>query len=323
MKKSIAILFFVLSFQDVGFCIDFDFSSSPVRSDDWSGGNYIEEASWHGNQLWINVVTTRNCGSGITGGVRQNGERLEIFLNQEYSGGPIPECLGKYGFIFKIKTIEKKDYEIIFKNGYTDDILQLRTDNSASDRCDDSPDFNCYRNVLFPRKRNPNVENAKSRHDDHVRNSNNPISQRLNVDFISMAPNQSSMTFIYNGEEIDYGISGIEFKDRPMWSWFFRFKETLPPPADVSKEELMECIQLADTAYKLMEKSGRFDPSSLAFVKIDRGSKTAQFEAGVIPDDNDKKLFMLIHNRQIRLMTPIQKKVKIDLIHDQISFIKD
>lgn len=142
------------------------------------------------------------------------------------------------------------------------------------------------------------------------------VARRIGMNILQVSPNESFIDVEYNGEIVNYSPRSMRLKSRRE-NHFFYFKQPFPEPVDATVDDIKEEFRLADLVYNIIRNDGRFEnPDSWErslMIDIDREKMTARFFTYLTPDESDTKRFMMIHNRQVRIMVPIQKTFRIDL----------
>lgn len=301
--------------------LEFTFSTTSCADQELGDKNYIEDAHWDNNKLIISTISSTNCAWTLKGKAEQDGDTLSLSTYGENDKGRYAECVCASQGSFAINGIAKKDYHIVLNKK---DSLLLRADNSVSDSCDQTPDYPCYfhSTALSNDAAALITEQARIAFEHGQKANASPellgqINNRLKLDVQWIAvPNASStipaMEFLYNGEKVYFGSNHINFLDRPRHEWSFFFWQGLPDLSKITREEVLEHLMLADSAYKLIEKIEGLQGVSAGFIQIDRTAKVANFSAEMSPDVKDKKI-ILIHSRQINDTRSVEKKIRLDL----------
>jgi len=99
---------------------EFSYSYAQVNS----FKNPIEKALWNDDRLEVTVLYNVNCAvEDVKGIAKLNGDTVQLFLNQIFSGDARALCESVHRGVFIIKDLKRKDYKILFNNGYSKEIF--------------------------------------------------------------------------------------------------------------------------------------------------------------------------------------------------------
>ncbi len=129
-----------------------------------------------------------------------------------------------------------------------------------------------------------------------------------------LAPNHKSFKTVYNGEEVELSIGPeVSFASKANSIIRFNFDTEIKDILLISKEKAQTLFLIADTVFKQIEKTGAI-MSSVSYVKIGAQMNSASFQS-LFPYDHpkSKKIFVRIHNQNIRVTTPQNISVKLNM----------
>lgn len=138
------------------------------------------------------------------------------------------------------------------------------------------------------------------------------LQERLGLNITYVAPNHCCFRFIYGNETLGYS-SDIKFIDRNEYL-NLRFKDSVPEAEVITFGELKELIEVANKTYKFLEENRKINTDDHdLYVYINKETKKAKFEAYVSIDETEAAKNIIVHNHELPLTNPVQKKYVLDI----------
>ena len=138
------------------------------------------------------------------------------------------------------------------------------------------------------------------------------LKNKLELPITYLSPGKNTIRFLHREESIYYH-DDIKFEDRPE-NWSFEFDSEAKSADLVSRKELLDLLDLAEKAYEILKKDGRFEEQWIR-CEINREGDKAVFSAQAVHEIK----IVEIHNREVEIPIQDSKKFYLDFNKKEVT----